>query len=78
MATTEKTVTKPKTVTIRLPLSRTESEDVYVAVNGHPYLIKRGVNVEVPESVAEVLQHSEEMTEESMRYEAQASANANQ
>ena len=70
--------TKPKTVKIKLPLSRTESDDVYVGVNGHPYLIKRGVTVEVPESVAEVLEHSEEMIDESMRYEAQASANANQ
>ena len=77
MATTstEKTVTKPKTVKIRLPLSRNESDDVYVAVNGKSYLIKRGQTVEVPESVAEVLQHKEEMLEVSMEYEAQASAN---
>jgi hypothetical protein len=75
---TENAVKKPKMVKIRLPLSRNESEDVYVAINGKSYLIKRGVTVEVPESVAEVLEHKEEMLEKSMAYEAQASANANQ
>ena len=62
-------------VKIRLPITRVEKDDVYVAVNLKPYLIKRGETVEVPESVAEVLQHKEEMLEESMQFEAQASAN---
>jgi len=34
-------------------------DDVYVAVNGTAYLIKRGVEVEVPASVAHVLENSE-------------------
>ena len=84
--TTETTVEKtevvknkaPKKVKIKLPLTRTEKDDVYVAVNLKPYLIKRGETVEVPESVAEVLQHKEEMLVESMEFEAQASANADQ
>ena len=59
-----------KKVTIKLPLTRTEKDDVYVAVNGHSYQIKRGVAMEVPASVAEVLQHSEEMLAESMAHEA--------
>jgi hypothetical protein len=71
-------VTKPKMVKVKLPLTRNEKEDVYVAVNGKSYLIKRGENVEVPDFVAEVLQHKEEMLAVSMEFEAQASANANQ
>ena len=70
--------TTTKKVKIKLPLTRTEKDDVYVAVNGKSYLIKRGETVEVPASVAEVLQHKEEMLAVSMEFEAQASANANQ
>lgn len=33
-------------------------DDVFVGVNGKGWLIKRGVSVEVPESVAEVLENS--------------------
>ena len=68
----------PKKVKIKLPLTRTEKDDVWVAVNGKSYLIKRGETVEVPASVAEVLQHKEDMLAQSMEYEAQAAANANQ
>lgn len=78
MATETTTNNKPKKVKIKLPLSRTEKEDVYVAVNGKSYLIKRGEEVEVPDFVAEVLKHSEEMDAVAMAFEAQASANANQ
>jgi deoxycytidine triphosphate deaminase len=78
MATETKPVEKKKTVKIKLPLTRTEKDDVYVAVNGKSYLIKRGETVEVPESVAEVLQHKEEMLAQAMAFEAQASANADQ
>lgn len=77
MATTEKNVqNKPKMVKIRLPLTRAEQDDVYVAINGKSYLIKRGVEVEVPESVVRVLEHREEMLAMAMAFEAQASANA--
>lgn len=75
---TEITSNKPKKVKIRIPLSRTEKDDVYVAVNGRSYLIKRGEEVEVPDFVAEVLKHSEDMQTRAMAFEAQASANANQ
>ena len=77
MATTT-TATKPKMVKIKLPLTRGEKEDVYVAVNGKSYLIKRGETVEVPASVAEVLQHKEEMLAVAMVFEAQAAARADQ
>ena len=81
MATNNTTATKQTTekkVTIKLPLTRSEKEDVYVAVNGMPYQIQRGVNVEVPVSVKEVLEHKEEMLAVSMEYEAQASASVDQ
>jgi hypothetical protein len=65
-------------VKVKLPLTRTEKDDVYVAVNGKSYLIKRGETVEVPASVSEVLQHKEEMLAQAMEFEAQASANADQ
>ena len=48
-------------VTIKLPLTRTEKDDVWVAVNGKSMQIKRGVEVEVPKCIAEVLQHKEEI-----------------
>ena len=68
--------TETKKVKLKLPLTRTEKDDVYVAVNGESYLIKRGETVEVPASVAEVLQHKEEMLAVSMEYESQAAAKA--
>lgn len=72
------TATAKKTVKIKLPLTRNEKDDVYVAVNGKSYLIKRGETVEVPAGVAEVLQHKEEMLAQAMEFEAQAAANADQ
>ena len=65
-------------VKIKLPLSRNEMEDKEVVLNGKIYQIKRGFEVEVPRGVAEILQHQEHMLSESMKYEAQAAANANQ
>jgi deoxycytidine triphosphate deaminase len=64
-----------KKVKIKLPLTRTEKDDVYVALNGKAYLIKRGEEVEVPEGVVEILQHREEMLSQAMEFEAQAAAN---
>ena len=37
-----------------------------MGVNGETYLIQRGVDVEVPKAVAEVLHHSEEMDNAAM------------
>lgn len=75
MATNATTTDKVKMVKIKLPLTRTEKEDVYVAVNGKTFQIKRGVAVEVPEYVKEVLDHQEKMLSEAYEFEAQASAN---
>lgn len=63
--------TEEERVTIRLPLSREERDDVYVGLNGKSYLIKRGVNVDVPAGVAEILQRREEMLEIALAYEDQ-------
>ena len=55
------------TVVIRLfKDSHRYSEPVFVGVNGETYLVQRGVPVEVPKAVAEVLQHSEEMENAAM------------
>ena len=62
--------TKEKKVKIILPLSRADSADVYVALNGKSYLIKRGVEVEVPEGVVEILRHKEEMIAAAIEFES--------
>ena len=50
-----------KMVKIRLPLTREKQADVFVGINGKTWLLKRGQDIEVPESVAEVLANSERM-----------------
>lgn len=40
-----------------------------MGINERTWLIKRGVEVQVPECVAEVLQHREEMLEKIMAFE---------
>ena len=70
--------TTAKKVKIKLPLTRVEQDDVYVAVNGKSYQIKRGVEVEVPACVAEVLNNREKMLDEALAFEAKASENADQ
>lgn len=67
--------TTNKKIKIKLPLTRTEKDDEYVAINGKSFLIKRGVTVEVPDYVAEVLQQKEEMLSLAMEYEEQAKEN---
>lgn len=57
-----------KTVRIRLPRTRDDNDDVYVSVNDRTFLIKRGVDVDVPACVAEVLRHHEEMLEKAYEY----------
>ena len=74
----KETVAKEKTVKIKLPLTRTEKNDVFVGVNGRTWLIKRGEEVEVPECVAEVLRHKEEMLEQAMAFEEAAAQKAEQ
>ena len=61
--------TVPKMVKIRIPRTKADQEDVFVSVNNYSCIIKRGVEVEVPDYVAEVLRHQEEMLEQIMLYE---------
>lgn len=60
---------KEKTVKIRLPKTRENQDDVFVSVNNRTWLIKRGVEVEVPECVAEVFRNQERMLEETFAFE---------
>lgn len=60
---------KVKMVKIRIPRTKADQEDVFVSVNLNTYAIKRGVEVEVPDFVAEVLRHQEEMLENIMLFD---------
>ena len=54
-----------KTVTIRLPRAAEGEETTrYVGLNGKGYRIRKGVEVSVPESVAEVLRNAAQADEE--------------
>lgn len=66
MPTENKTVEKKteKMVTIRLPRIKGESDSVYVSINERNWLIKRGVSVEVPECVANLIDEQEHAIEE--------------
>lgn len=75
--------TGPKMVKIRLFKDNDKyKDDVFVAVNGRSYQIKRGEDVEVPDFVAEVLEQSAKqdaataslIEQESSRYQAEAKA----
>ena len=61
-----------KKVKIKLPLTRNEKDDAYVALNGRTFLIQRGVEVEVPEGVAEILKNREEVLAQIIEFESQA------
>ena len=68
--TTKATETeKEKLVKIRIPRGRDNQDDVFVGVNGRTWLIKRGVEVEVPKCVAEVIRNAEEAEEAAYAYE---------
>ena len=68
MATTNTNTNARKMVKIRIPRTKVDEEDVFVSVNMETFLIKRGVEVEVPDYVAEVLMHQEEMLENIMLF----------
>jgi hypothetical protein len=72
VATIEETpeVVEPavKKVKIRIPRTKANEEDVFVSVNMETFIVKRGVEVEVPDYVAEVIQHQEEQLEKIMLF----------
>lgn len=56
-------------VKILLPRGRKNEENfVIVSVNGRSYKIMKGVEVEVPETVAQVLENADMMAEQARRY----------
>lgn len=72
----EKQVTKEpkeKMVKIRVPKERKDESDLFVAFNGRTWLIKRGVEVEVPECCAEVINQHYQALEEADAYQEEAS-----
>ena len=64
---------KENLVKVRIPKTKENRDDVFVSVNDRTWLIKRGVEVEVPACVAEVLVHQQEMEEIALAYEEAAS-----
>ncbi len=70
---------EPKKVVIKLPLDRDPQKNapVFVSVNEETYLIQRGVEVEVPDYVAEVLRQADTQTESAMRFIARAQERSN-
>lgn len=67
--TTKATETaKEKLVKIRIPRERDRQDDVFVCINGRTWLIKRGVEVEVPECVAEAIRNAEDVAEQAFAF----------
>jgi hypothetical protein len=66
--TPETKTAKRKMVKIRLPRTSAKQEDLFVSVNMETFIVKRGVEVEVPDYVAEVIQHQEEQLEKIMLF----------
>ena len=65
-----------KQVTVKLPWIKGQPEAVNVGVNGRFFLIKRGVEVQIPYPVFEVLQHSEKMEMMAAEYEQELTRKA--
>lgn len=63
-----------KKIKIKLPLTRSEKEDVFVGINGHTWQIARGVEVELPWNVVKVLERQERMLAQALEFENQAAA----
>ena len=60
---------KPRMVTIKIPRDPSgESNEISASLNGKVYLIKRGVPVEVPEELAEIIVNSERAQEAAIAY----------
>lgn len=68
---------KEKLVKFTISKTRELQDDVFVSVNDRTWQIQRGVEVEVPECVLEVLRHQAEMETIALAYEAAASSPKN-
>ena len=65
-----------ETVKVNLPRVKGKENYVHVGVNGRFFQIQRGVRVEVPMPVFEVLKNSEDMESQAAEFEAEAQAKA--
>ena len=68
VSVTNETVQQEKMVKILLPKTKADEDDERVWVNHRSWQIKRGVEVEVPECVAEVLRNKEMALEHIMEF----------
>ena len=68
VSVTNETVQQEKMVKIRLPKTKADEDDERVWVIHRSWQIKRGVEVEVPECVAEVLRNKEMALEHIMEF----------
>ena len=61
---------KKKMVKIRLPKleGQNAAQEEFYSVNFKNYIIKRGVDVEVPEEIAEVIRNAEKARDEALDY----------
>ena len=62
---------KQKMVKVKIPRVSKNQHPQFVSVNNYTCLIKPGVEVEVPDFVAEVLRNREAMLEQAMAFEAE-------
>ena len=62
---------KVKMVKVKIPRVDKKQQPQFVSVNNYTCLIKPGVEVEVPDFVAEVLRNREAMLEQAMAFEAE-------
>ena len=60
-----------KMVKVKIPRISKQQAPQFVSVNNYTCLIKPGVEVEVPDFVAEVLRNREAMLEQAMAFEAE-------
>ena len=60
---------KQKMVKVKIPRISKKQQAQFVSVNNYTCLIKPGEEVEVPDFVAEVLKHREEMLEVAAAFE---------
>lgn len=69
------TISNMERIKVKIPLTKSEREDVTVYLNGKKYLIKRGHEVAIPIGVAEIIHNKEKMLAEAFDYEANATKN---